>query len=237
MNGPRSDEACAGGRHRDVRPGGPIWTRPLATFKLAYDGQRLVTNRTRVFPERLEIMRLKRKRADQRSRSICLPPEDSLEAERNQLPFFEPYDTTTLLADAARANNGNATDAAIAEVYDQHRREQAVQLLRALGCDANDKQVWPKAFMKLAKLHHNVGRLVLRLGLRPNAKAWTVQDEAKFLCAVHASVQGGLSEREAVRTIADAKVFPYYERQSSQRPSGSASRTARRGRNRGGPTR
>ena len=172
-------------------------------------------------------MRSKRKRADQRSRLVYLPEENTLEAERKQLPFFEPYETSTLLADAARANNGNATDAVIAEVYDQHWQDQAVQLLRALGCDPNDKQFWPKAFMKLARLHHNVGRLVHRLGLRPNAKAWTVEDESTFLCAVAASVQGGLSEREAVRRIADANVFPYYERQSSQRPSGHASRIAR----------
>jgi hypothetical protein len=154
-------------------------------------------------------MRSKRKRAKQRSRSVCLPPEDSLEAERRQLPFFEPYETSRLLADAARANNGNATDAAIAEVYDQHCRDQAVQLLRALGCDPNDKQIWPKAFMKLARLHHNVGRLVLRLRLPLNAKAWTVEDESTFLCTVYASVLGGLSEREAVRRIADAEDFPW----------------------------
>src|SRR5947208_2641648 len=105
--------------------------------------------RTRVFSNEVVIMQSKRKRADQRSRSICLPPEESLEAERKQLPFFEPYDTRKLLADAAKANNGNAIDAAIAEAYDQHRRDQAVQLLRALGCDPNDKQIWPKAFFKL----------------------------------------------------------------------------------------
>jgi hypothetical protein len=172
-------------------------------------------------------MRSKRKRADKPSRSVYLPEENTLEAERKQLPFFESYDTKTLLADAARANNGNVTDAAIAEVYDQHWQDQAVQLLRALGCDPNDKQLWPKAFMKLAKLHHNVGRLVFRLGLRPHAQAWTVDDESTFLCAVHASVQGGLSEREAVRSIADAKLFPHYERQSSQRRSGHASQIAR----------
>jgi hypothetical protein len=171
-------------------------------------------------------MRSKRKRANQRSRSVCLPPEDSLEAERRQLPFFEPYETKRLLADAARANNENASDAAIADVYNKHWRAQTIQLVRALGCDPHDKQVWPKAFMKLARLHHNVGRLVHRLELRP--KAWTLQDEATFLCAVFASVQGGLSEREAVRRIADAKVFPHYERQSSQRLSGHPSRIARR---------
>jgi hypothetical protein len=173
------------------------------------------------------IMRSKRKRAKQQSRSICLPPEESLEAERKQLPFFEPYETRTLLADAARANNGNATDAGIAKVYDQHWRDQTIQLLRALGCDPNDKQFWPKAFMKLARLHHNVGRLVLRLRLPLNAKAWTVEDESTFLCTVYASVLGGLSEREAVRRIADAEDFPHHERQPSQRPSGRASRIAR----------
>jgi hypothetical protein len=126
-------------------------------------------------------MRSKRKRADKRSRLFELPAEDILEAERKQLPFFEPYETGKLLADAARANNGPASDAAIADVYNEHRRAQIIQLLRALGCDLNDKQVWPKAFMKLARLHHNVGRLVHRLRSRPNAKVWTPEDESNFL--------------------------------------------------------
>jgi hypothetical protein len=152
-------------------------------------------------------MRSKRKRADKRSRLFELPAEDILEAERKQLPFFEPYETGKLLADAARANNGPATDAAIADVYNEHWRAQIIQLLRALGCDLNDKQVWPKAFMKLARLHHNVGRLVHRLRSRPNAKVWTPEDEANFLLGVYALVQRGLGEREAVRRIADAKVF------------------------------
>jgi hypothetical protein len=64
-------------------------------------------------------MRPKRKRAARWSRSVCLPAEGTLEAERKELPFFEPYDTRKLLADAARANNGNASDAAIAAVYDR----------------------------------------------------------------------------------------------------------------------
>jgi hypothetical protein len=172
-------------------------------------------------------MRSKRKRADKRSRLFELPAEDILEAERKQLPFFEPYETGKLLADAARANNGPASDAGIAEVYDQHWRDQTAQLLRALGCDPNDKQIWPKAFMKLARLHHNVGRLVHRLRSRPNAKVWTPEDESKFLLGVYALVQRGLSEREAVRRIADAEDFPHHERQPSQRPSGRASRIAR----------
>jgi hypothetical protein len=173
-------------------------------------------------------MRSKRKRAARRSRSVWLPAEGTLEAARKELPFFEPYDTRKLLADAARANNGIASDAAITAVYNQHRLAQMVQLLRALGCDPKDKQFWPKALIKLATLHHNLGRLVHRQSSRRNAKTWTARDESLLLFKVYAMVQTGRSEREAVRTIADAEVFPHHERRSWQRPSGQASRRARR---------
>jgi hypothetical protein len=173
------------------------------------------------------IMQSKRKRGARRSRSICLPAEGTLEAERKQLPFFEPYDTRNLLEDAAGANKGTASDGAIAAVYDRHYRAQITQLLRALRLDPNDGQFWANAFIKLARLHHNVGRLVHGLGLPQNAKAWTSEDEAILLLEVYALVQTGLSERAAVRTIADAKVFPHYERRSGQRPSGQASQRAR----------
>jgi len=54
-----------------------------------------------------------------------------------------------------------------------------------------------------------------------------VENESELFCAVYALVQMGLSEREAVRRTANAKVFPHYERESWQRPSGQASRSAR----------
>jgi hypothetical protein len=171
-------------------------------------------------------MRSKRKPA-RRGRSVYVPSEDTLDTARKQLPLFEPYDTRKLLADAARANNGNAKDAAIAAVYDRHCRVQMAQLLRSLGCDPKDKLFWPKSFMKLATLHHNLGRLVHRQLSRRNAQTWTMQDESILLSGVYALVQTGLSEREAIRTIADANVFPYHERRSGQRPSGQASRIAR----------
>jgi hypothetical protein len=143
---------------------------------------------------------------DRRSKSVSLPSEDTLNAARKGLPFFESYDTRKLLADAAKANNGIASDAAITAMYNQHCRAQLVQLLRALGCDPKDKQFWPKALIKLATLHHNLGRLVHRQSSRRTAKTWTAQDESILLCGVYELVQTGLSEREAVRTIADAKV-------------------------------
>jgi hypothetical protein len=173
------------------------------------------------------LMTQKAKRADQRNRSIYLPVEAILERKRKQLPFFEPYETRKLLTDAAAANSGNVSDAAIAEVYSKHCRGQIAKLLRALGCDPNDKQLWPKAFIKLASLHHNVGRLIHLARTRPSAQAWTAKDESILLCGTYALVQTGLSEREAVRTIADSGVFPHYERRPWRRTSGEDLRKAR----------
>src|ERR1700730_2697473 len=143
----------------------------------------------------------KSKRTDRRSKSVWLPSEDTLDSARNQLPFFEPYETGKLLVDAARANNGVLSDAAISEVYNQHCLAQTAQLLRALGYDPNDKQFWPKAFIKLARLHHNVGRLVHRQRLPSSAKAWTLEDESILLSGVYALVQTGLSERASEQSL------------------------------------
>jgi hypothetical protein len=105
-------------------------------------------------------MRSTSRRTDRRSKAIWLPSQDAINAARKQLPYFEPYDTRKLLADAARTNNGIVTDAAITAVYNQHCRAQMVQLLSALGCDPRDQLFLSKALFKLAKLHHNIGRLV-----------------------------------------------------------------------------
>ena len=48
-----------------------------------------------------------------------------------------------------------------------------------------------------------------------------------MLSEVYMLVRTGLREREAVRTIADAKVFPHHERRLGLRPSGQAQRRAR----------
>jgi len=103
-----------------------------------------------------------------------------------------------------------------------------VHLLRALGYDPKDKLFWPKSFLKLARLHHNLGRLVHHVRYAGgNGTTWTARDESILLFGVYKLVQTGLSEREAVRTIADAKFFPHHERRLGLRPSGQAQRRAR----------
>jgi len=94
-----------------------------------------------------------------------------------------------------------------------------------------------KGVLVLGNPHRYCNRKHLHVVVTPNgrpvfqhAQVWTVQTGlAKGLHEIgktssqwHATVQRGLSEREAVRSIVDAKLFPYYERQSSQRRLGHA---------------
>jgi hypothetical protein len=145
-----------------------------------------------------------RKRSGPASRSTLLPSDDALAGAREKLPFFEPYDTRQLLADAERENNCKATDATLQALYIRRCRIQTAELLRALKCDPHDVQVWAHAFIKLASLHHNVGRLVHRRGgARANAKAWMPNDESLLLlggrCAgragTHQPAGGGPDDR------------------------------------------
>jgi hypothetical protein len=126
--------------------------------------------------------------------------QSALAGAREKLPFFEPYDTRQLLADAERENNGKATDATLQALYIRRCRVQTAELLRALKCDPHDVQVWAHAFIKLASLHHNVGRLVHRRGgARANAKAWTPNDESLLLLGVAALVSLLCARQESRR--------------------------------------
>src|SRR5262249_3008987 len=114
-------------------------------------------------------------------------------------------------------------DESVSETYNKHCRAQVAKLLQALGCDPNDPNLWRNAFIDLAYLHHNVGRLVHhRRSVRSNAASWTLRDERILLCGVTALVAQGDSERAAINYIADSKVFPHQERMAWQRPAGRA---------------
>jgi hypothetical protein len=158
-----------------------------------------------------------------------MPAKSDVELARRKLPIFDPYDTRKLLADARQSSADGSLDDRITKSYNKHCRTQLAKLLRALGCDPNDANFWRSAFVKLASIHHNVGRLVHRPA-RPtqNASSWTPLDEAVLLCGATALTQLGDSERAAIRYIADNGIFPHHERRPSERLSGQATKNARR---------
>jgi hypothetical protein len=171
-----------------------------------------------------------RDRSARTRQHVLMPEADAIKAARRKLPDFEPYDTQKLLADARKASlEGRSLDEAVTATYNKHCRSQMAKLLHALGCDPADPNIWRTAFLRLARLHHNVGALVhRRRSGRSNDASQRFRDEWILLGGVTAFVEQGYSQREAVNFIADKEVFPHREIRPGLREAGRATQHARR---------
>jgi hypothetical protein len=105
----------------------------------------------------------KRARAGQ----ATLPDDANIAAQRQALPHFDPYDTRQLLVDAeARVKAAGSTGKRVSideAVIQAHKRLQALQideLTQAMGLDPSSPNFWRDAFVRLASVDHNVGRLI-----------------------------------------------------------------------------
>jgi hypothetical protein len=162
-----------------------------------------------------------------RAREALIPA--GLEVLRNKLQL-EAYDTKELLADARNAamKLGMSLDDAVKVVHQLNEDEQIKQLLEWLECDPDDPKVWRSAFIKLARIHHNVGRIVHKWSTKPvGRRSWTLEDEAQLLEGVVKLKASGCSEREAIRIISEGEVFPHHEHKAHERPKGRLTLEAR----------
>lgn len=101
------------------------------------------------------IMAMKQSAEQRRSaragQPILMPSAEAIKAKRRKLPYFEPYDTRKLLADARKASlDESSLDESVRETYNKHCRAQVAKLLQALGCDPNDPNICRNAFLDLA---------------------------------------------------------------------------------------
>lgn len=150
------------------------------------------------------------------SHQFLIPDDDEINAQLKKLRPFEPADTQQLLADARALSDGKTTvDAAIVNLYAERLEAQATQLVNALGLQLNKPTVWFEAFIKLAQIHHHVGRLVHRkvsrqTGPRTGPRKRFEDDELLSLVALMR--QQGSSEREATRKLAAKRMFTTQER-------------------------
>ena len=162
-----------------------------------------------------------------RAREALIPA--GLEGLRDKLQL-EAYDTKELLADARNTavNLGMSLDNAVKVVGQLNEDEQIKQLLEWLECDPDDPNVWRSAFIKLARIHHNVGRIVHKWSTKHvGRRSWTLQDETILLEGVVKLKDLGCSEREAIRIISEAEVFPHHERRAHERLKGRPTLEAR----------
>jgi hypothetical protein len=159
---------------------------------------------------------------------FLIPTEATMDLWRQRLSHFSPYKTKELLADAQALKNETATlDDAISIALHKRKQIQVAKLLTELGFDSSNKDIWRDAFIKLAEIHHNVGRLLVQsFNKQISQGAWSQHDEAKLLREVFVLLNREHTQRSAIRIIADSGRLPYQERMPGQRINRRAARDA-----------
>jgi hypothetical protein len=179
---------------------------------------------------RKTAQKAKPKQSNQKGLELLIPSAESIDTERGRLPIFDPWDTKELLSEAqAKRDQYSTKDKAISGILAEKIKQQAFELLSSLGIKPTAEFDGRKAFLRLAAIHHNVGRLVYHHAPnKAHSREWTRNDEIDLLYCVEQLVKIGSTEREALRLIADEQCFPYHERRMPDRHSGKPSRDARR---------
>jgi hypothetical protein len=174
-----------------------------------------------------------RRKGKVKTQEILFPGPAETKAWHQKLPRFQAYDTKKLLVDARALRKENTSlDEAVNTAYGTLCRGQVAQLLRLLECDPKVAHFWRSAFIKLARIHHNVGGLVHKLPPQTlGARLWTSEAEAVLLMEVRRLMDGGFGENEAIKILAEnpsyASVFPYRAHRADERLKGHATRKAR----------
>ncbi|MDO8397976.1 MAG: hypothetical protein Q7T45_09150 [Bradyrhizobium sp.] len=147
------------------------------------------------------------------------------EAQAARLTQFEPHNLDDIVQDA-RAINADT-------VLNLRRKndQQIEQLLREMHVDPEQPDVWRKAFFLLATIHHGVGGISTtpKRQKNKNAAKWTAEQHLIFYQMMQVLLQEGLSERDAVKRIANDKArWERFPNQGQNRPSSTSDDASKR---------
>lgn len=125
---------------------------------------------------------------------------------------FAPMDLRQLI-DQARQENPTDVDGAFRKIVAKKTAEQIATLLSRLGLESTDPGATSSAFAMLAIALCGVGQVVWTPAPRQSV-SWTADQESALFWLVKSLCEDeGLSERTAVRKIAEApffhRIFPY----------------------------
>jgi len=137
-----------------------------------------------------------------------IPPIGWKEEQISRLTQFEPHKLDDIVRGAGATEQ--LDDSAADPILTSFRRkndEQMEQLLREMHIDLKQPEAWRKAFFRLAAIHHGVGGLSTTPPRRKNknAKTWTSEQHLIFFQMMQILLQDGISERAAIKKIANDK--------------------------------
>jgi hypothetical protein len=169
-----------------------------------------------------------------RARQALLPDDAHVAAQRQALPNFDPYDTRQLLTDAeAFAKMAGSTgkkmslDEAVVQAHKRLQARQIRELTQAMSLDPRSPNCWHDAFVRLAEIDHNVGRLIHRWtpSKKNNIKSSLSKMSKQVSLVEEVDVRSGSnSKRETFRHL--AKVRSVGGASSNKNSSDDRARTA-----------
>jgi hypothetical protein len=161
-----------------------------------------------------------------------IPPIGWKEEQISRLTQFEPHKLDDIVRGAGATEQ--LDDSAADPILTSFRRkndEQMEQLLREMHIDLKQPEAWRKAFFRLAAIHHGVGGLSTTPPRRKNknAKTWTSEQHLIFFQMMQILLQDGISERAAIKKIAnDKKKWQQFPNQGQFRPSSTSDDASKR---------
>jgi hypothetical protein len=133
-----------------------------------------------------------------------------------RLPNFEPIDFRSLVLAAKKRIGPETIDEKIELQLGERLKEQTEEVLRGIGVDPKHVN-WKSAFMRLANIHHGVGRLVYTpKRTNSNARKWNFEHDSLLLEMLWQLKAEGLERSAAIEKIIKTPElrdqFPYETR-------------------------
>jgi hypothetical protein len=174
------------------------------------------------------------------SRKLKKPAKDSVqlipqigwkEDQIARLTHFEPHKLDDIVQDARAASE--QPDFTVEALLNLRRKndQQIEQLLHEMNLDPKQPDVWQRAFFRLAAVHHGVGGLSTTppRQTNKNARKWTAEQHLIFYQMMQVLLQDGISERGAVKKIAnDKEKWRRFPNQGQIRPSSTSDGASKR---------
>jgi hypothetical protein len=152
----------------------------------------------------------------ERIRILIGHTDEHIKAQCKKLLLFEPHDLRSLISEA-RGGGDTGLEQAVVLAFNERNQRQTVDLLRRLGIDPSQPDVWQKGFLRY--YHYGVGRLAWQ-PLRTNRKAatWTPSNDLNLIMEVTKLKADGFSEPKAIKRILSdprtRRLFPYREQKN-----------------------
>jgi hypothetical protein len=148
------------------------------------------------------------------------PPAGWREEQLSRLRKFRPHKLKEVIREAKGLTKNKSVDAEVMLAFQRRNEDQVNQLVRIMGFDPVDPNIWRRAFFNLAMIHWGVGHLSWMPPRESNRRAakWTAEHDSAFYVLMLELMAKGKGESEALRVLAnDPKIWARFPKPKNDR--------------------